>query len=240
MRDSAGDGARVRSARVVAVGRTSPCLLGAFLVVGGRRLDRPPAPFRPGGAIETARRSMAEQCRVGFDDGLGDSKWRRSRRVCLFGLGPAQKCSSRKSQARRFKSRLSCLGRRCRVWCGGVECARVHQLGPSWRSEQGFCRVRKRVVNIWSPIAPDNRLSDPAIGGTHAPHVLSRPLPAGHDVPSQPRQPGACSAHQALSRGRGALLTLTPSLPSLCRIASQQRKVTNLPSCSPTNHTFMV
>lgn len=83
------------------------------------------------------------------------------RRVCLFGLGPTQKCPSRKSQARRFKSRFSCLGRRCRVWCGGVECARVHQLGPSWRSEQGFCRVRKRVVNIWSPIAPDNRQSDP-------------------------------------------------------------------------------
>lgn len=59
--DSAGEAAPDRSMRGAGVCRVSPCLLGAFLV-GGRRLDRAPAPFRPGGAIEVVRRSMAEQC----------------------------------------------------------------------------------------------------------------------------------------------------------------------------------
>lgn len=213
MRDSAGDGARVRSGRVVAVGRVSPCLLGAFLVVGGRRLDPPPAPFRPGSAIETARRSMAEQCRVGVDDVLGNSKWRRSRHVVLFGLGPTRLYPNRKSQARRFKSRFSCLGRAMQglVWWSGVCTGSLTRSKLEKRARIWPCSEARRKHLVAH--CPDNRLSDKGWWGPGqlAPHLSSRPLPAGHDVPSQPRrQPGACSAHQALSRGRWCAVDSLP------------------------------
>jgi len=243
MRDSAGDGARVRSTRDVAAGRASPCLLGAFLVVGGRRLDRPPAPFRPGGAIETARRSMAEQGRVGVDDVLGDSK-RRDPVVLIRSFSNMTVSKSEKPGAS-IQSRLLCLWSSMQglVWWSRV--CTGSSLRQGWRSEQGFGRVRKRVVNIWSSIAQTTHLPTPAIGGrpaSPAPHLSSRPLPAGMTSrlnPSQPRQAGACIAHQALSRGRGALLTtLHPS--SLSHRSRGGHRLAPL-SCPPINQDiFMV